>query len=179
MNSKWAWASLAVVLGVAAVYAGTVLATPSAGQTTSTVAHATVSDLDLNAHYMTTAIGGDGQPHPNGLWMAWIKTHGLSDIYVVDNVFAPNGGTSGWHTHLGPSLIFVKAGTVTNYTSDDPSCAPHVYTAGQSFVDPGGDDEHMIRNEDPAVSAETIAVQFLPQGVDRKIDEPAPPGCPT
>ena len=68
---------------------------------------------------------------------------------------------------------------MTNYTSDDPSCAPHVYTAGQSFVDPGGDDRHMIRNEDPSVPAETIAVQFLPQGVDRKIDEPAPPGCPT
>jgi hypothetical protein len=36
----------------------------------------------------------------------------------------------------------------------------------------------MIRNEDPSVTAETIAVQFLPQGVDRKIDKPAPAGCP-
>jgi hypothetical protein len=76
-------------------------------------------------------------------------------------------------------VIFVKAGTVTNYSSDEPGCAPQVYTAGQSFVDPGGDDEHMIRNEDPTVTAETIAVQFLPAGAARRIDEPAPAGCPT
>jgi hypothetical protein len=177
MKSRWTWAVLAAILGVT-VYVGNVLATPSAGQQTTILAKATVDDLDLNAHYMTTAVGRDGNPHPNGLWMAWINTHGLSDVYVVDNVFAANGGTSGWHTHLGPSLIFVKAGTVTNYTSDEPGCAPHVYTSGQSFVDAGGTDEHMIRNEDPSVPAETIAVQFLPQGVDRKIDKPAPDGCP-
>jgi hypothetical protein len=37
----------------------------------------------------------------------------------------------------------------------------------------------MIRNEDPAVTAEKIAVQFLPQGVDRKVDKPAPAGRPS
>ena len=78
----------------------------------------------------------------------------------------------------GASLIFVVAGTITNYSSDDPSCSPQVYTAGQSFVDPGGDDEHMLRNEDPSVVAETIAVQFLPQGATRRIEGPAPDGCP-
>jgi hypothetical protein len=36
----------------------------------------------------------------------------------------------------------------------------------------------MIRNEDPNVTAETIAVQFLPQGSTRRVDEPAPAGCP-
>ena len=61
MKSKWTWAVLAAALGVTAVYVGNVLATPSGGQTTSTVAHATVDDLDLNAHYMTTAVGGDGK----------------------------------------------------------------------------------------------------------------------
>ena len=75
-------------------------------------------------------------------------------------------------------MVFVVAGTVTNYLSDDPSCTPHVYTAGQSFVDPGGDDKHMLRNEDGSVTAETIAVQFLPQGATRRIDEPAPGDCP-
>jgi hypothetical protein len=177
MKSKWILPLVAAMLAVAA-YAGNVLATPSSGQGTTILAKATVDDLDLSGRALTTAVGRDGKPHPNGVWLAWIKTHGLSDLYVVDNTFAPNGGTSGWHSHLGPSLIFVRAGTVTNYSSDEPGCAPHVYTAGQSFVDPGGDDEHMIRNEDPSVTAETIAVQFLPQGVDRKIDKPAPDGCP-
>jgi quercetin dioxygenase-like cupin family protein len=177
MKSRWIPAVLVVVVGVAA-YVGNVLASPSAGQTTTILAKATVDDLDLRGQMLTTAVGRDGNPHPNGVWLAWIKTHGLSDLYVVDNKFAPNGGTSGWHSHPGPSVIFVTTGTVTNYSSDDPSCSPHVYTAGQSFVDPGGDDQHMLRNEDPSITAETIAVQFLPQGATRRIDVPVPDGCP-
>ena len=178
MKWKGILAVLVALAGVGA-YAGNVLATGSKGQTTNILAQATVDDLDLSGHQMTTEVGPDGRTRPNGIWLAWIKTHGSSDLYVVDNKFAPNGGTSGWHSHAGPSIIFVVAGTVTNYSTDEPGCAPQVYTVGQSFVDPGGDDEHMIRNEDPTVAAETIAVQFLPQGVDRKIDEPAPAGCPS
>jgi quercetin dioxygenase-like cupin family protein len=177
MKSKWILAMLIAMLALAA-YVGNGLATPSTGQTTTILAKATADDLDLRGLALTTAVGRDGKPHPNGVWLAWIKTHGLSDLYVVDNKFAPNGGTSGWHSHPGPSLIFVVAGTITNYSSDDPSCSPHVYTAGQSLVDPGGDDQHMLRNEDTSVTAETIAVQFLPQGATRRIDEPAPNGCP-
>jgi quercetin dioxygenase-like cupin family protein len=120
----------------------------------------------------------DGRVHPNGVWLAWVKTHGDSDLYVIDNKFAP-GGSSGWHSHPGPSLIFVVAGAMTNYSSDEPGCAPHTYTAGESLVDPGGDDSHMLRNEG-AVTAETIAVQFLPQGATRRNDvTPAPDGCPS
>ena len=176
---KWRWI-LALIAGVGcvAVVAGNVLATPSQGQTTTILAKATVDDLDLSGRATTTAVGRDGRLHPNGVWLAWIKTHGASDLYVVDNKFVPNGGTSGWHSHPGPSIVFVVAGTVTNYSSDDPSCEPHVYTAGQSFVDPGGDDMHMIRNEDPSVTAETIAVQFLPQGATRRNDAPIPSTCP-
>jgi hypothetical protein len=44
-------------------------------------------------------------------WKALLKTHGLSDVYVVDNKFPP-GATSGWHSHPGPSLILVVTGTV-------------------------------------------------------------------
>jgi quercetin dioxygenase-like cupin family protein len=134
-----------------------------------------VGDLDLSGHALVTTVGKDGQPHPSGVWLAWVKTHGLSDLYVVDNKFAP-GGTSGWHSHAGPSLIFVVSGSITNYVSDDPSCSPHVYGKGSSFVDSGGDDVHMLRNEGTDV-AETIAVQFIPQGVPRRTDEPEPSNC--
>ena len=61
--------------------------------------------------------------------------------------------------------------------SDDPSCMPHVYSAGSGFVDPGGDETHILRNEG-SVQAETIAVQFLPKDAVRRIDEPAPGNCP-
>ena len=111
-------------------------------------------------------------------WNAQLKTHGQSDVYVVDNKFAP-GGTSGWHSHPGPSLILVVAGTVTNYPGDDPSCTPQVYTKGDGFIDPGSGDAHMLRNETSA-PAETIAVQLLPKAAVRRIDVPvAPSGCPS
>lgn len=175
MKSKWLWALVVVVLGVA-VYAGNVLATPSAGLTTTILAKSTFDRLDLSGHALTTAVGQDGKTRPQ-LWLAWIKTLGLSDLYVVDNKLAP-GGTTGWHSHPGPSLVFVVAGSVTNYMSDDPGCAPHVYAAGSGFTDPGGNDVHMLRNEG-SVQAETIAVQFLPKDAVRRIDEPAPANCPS
>ena len=151
--------------------------TPSAGQTTTILAKATVDDLDLSGHMLTTEVGENGKPHPNGVWLAWIKTTALSDLYVVDNKFPPNGGTAGGHSHPGPSGLR-RPGTITNYRATTRAAA-RVYTAGQSFVDSGGDDEHMLRNEDPSVTAETIAVQFLPQGATRRIDEAAPDGCPS
>ena len=61
---------------------------------------------------------------------------------------------------------------------DDPTCTGHPYTAGQGFVDAGGNDIHMLRN-DGNVPAETIAVQLLPHGAQRKIDEPQPTNCPS
>jgi hypothetical protein len=75
-------------------------------------------------------------------------------------------------------LILVAAGTVTNYMGDDPACAPHVYSAGAGFIDPGGADVHMLRN-DTSAPAETIAVQLLPNGADRRIDAPDPGNCPS
>jgi quercetin dioxygenase-like cupin family protein len=108
-------------------------------------------------------------------WKARINTGGLSDVWVVDNKLAP-GGTTGWHSHPGPSLILVVAGTETNYTSDDPTCTGHAYTAGQGFTDPGGTDIHMLRNEGRS-PAETIAVQLFPKDAARRIDAPDPGHC--
>jgi quercetin dioxygenase-like cupin family protein len=162
---KWIWMFLVGVVGIA-LYAGNVLATPTSGVTTTILGKSTFNEIDLNAHTI-----------PANLWQARIKTQGLSDVYVVDNKFAV-GSTTGWHSHPGPSLVLVVAGTLTNYSSDDPSCAPHVYTAGQSFIDAGGGDTHMVRNEG-SVAAEDIAVQLLPKDSIRKTDAPAPAGCPS
>jgi predicted metal-dependent enzyme (double-stranded beta helix superfamily) len=112
----------------------------------------------------------------HNIWLSWQKTKGLSDLYVQSNVWAP-GGSTGWHTHPGHSLIIVTAGTVTAYEGNDPECKPSVYTQGMGFVDPGGDHVHLIRNEG-TVSASTIAVQLLPAGAQRRIDAPNPGNCP-
>lgn len=163
MKSKWFWALL-VALASVGVFAGVVLATPPEGVTTTTVARAPFDPLDLRGH-----------SHPGNAWRAKIKTKGVSDLYVIDNTISP-GGTTGWHSHRGPSLIFVIAGTVTNYVGDDESCTPQSYAAGQGFVDEGGDHVHMLRNNG-AVPARTIAVQFLPSGAARRIDAPDPGNC--
>jgi hypothetical protein len=161
MKSKLLWALLGI-LALVGVFAGTVLATPPSGQSTTTLARAPFEPLRLKA-----------ESDPANIWQAKFKTRGMSDFYVIDNTFAANGGTSGWHSHPGPSLIFVVSGTITNYMSDGHHCMQQDYTAGQGFVDEGGDMVHMIRNNGD-VAARTIAVQFLPAGATRRIDEPDP-----
>jgi quercetin dioxygenase-like cupin family protein len=162
---------LAAIAAIGALVAAAMVvvpatATPSKDVTTTILAKSLFDQIHLRAH-----------AHTADHWKAQVKTHGLSDVYVVDNKFAP-GGTSGWHSHPGPSLIPVVSGTVTNYEGDDPSCTPHTYTAGAGFVDPGGGHVHLLRNETGA-PAETIAVQLLPTGADRRIDvDPAPGNCP-
>jgi quercetin dioxygenase-like cupin family protein len=161
MKSKWLWALLGV-LAVVGVYAGTVLATPPSGQTTTTLARAPFEPFNLKAH-----------SDPANVWRAKLKTHGTSDLYVIDNTFAANGGTSGWHSHPGPSFVFVVSGTITNSMSDGDHCMQQDYSAGQGFVDEGGDHVHMIKNNG-SVAARTIAVQFLPAGAGRRIDADQP-----
>ena len=174
MKPRWIAALLVVVIGVG-VYVGNVLATPSSGQTTTILAKATVPDLDLSGHMATTVTGPNGNAHP-GVWLAKIMTHGLSDGYVVDNKFAANGGTSGWHSHPGPSLVVVKSGALTLYRADDPTCTPEVVAAGSGFVDNGGD-IHLVRNEG-TVDAVVYVTSIVPRGAARRIDEPQPSNCP-
>jgi hypothetical protein len=178
MRSKRWWA-LVGVLAAVSLYVGKVLATPQMGVTTNILAKTSFDPLNIKAR----AEDSDQPGHLDDDWQARIKTEGISDVYVVDNKFAaadPDGtvhGTTGWHRHPGPSLIHVVAGSVTNYSSDDPTCSPHTYTAGQGFID-SGTDAHILRNEG-TVQAETIAMQFLPQGAMRRIDvTPAPGHCP-
>ena len=90
MKSKWLWA-LVGLLAVAGVFAGIVLATPPSGQSTTTLARAPFDPLKIK-----------GKSDIPNIWRVKLKTHGASDFYVIDNTFAANGGTSGWHSHPGP-----------------------------------------------------------------------------
>lgn len=164
MKARWTLVAL-IGVGAVALSSGTVLATPpTPGVTTTILAKSAVDPLNIKAP------AGD-----DDAWSAKLKTHGVSDFYVVDNKFVP-GADTGWHSHPGPSLIFVVAGSVTNYESTRDGCTKHVYTQGSNFIDAGGLDEHILRNEG-AVPAETIAVQMLPQGAPRRIDKAAPVNC--
>lgn len=66
MKPTRVWALLAAALG-AGVYGATVLATPSRGSTTKTVAKSTFDDLDLRGQALTAPIGPNGKTHTNGV----------------------------------------------------------------------------------------------------------------
>jgi quercetin dioxygenase-like cupin family protein len=160
MQIRFVLALLIVVAGVAA-YGGTVLATPVNG-VTSTI----------------FAVGHFGEIKAKTLsssWQARIDTKGDSDLWVLENRIAL-GGSFGWHSHPGPSLVVVKSGALTLYRADDPTCTPEVIEAGSGFVDNGGD-VHLVRNEG-TVEAVVYVTSIVPRGANRRIDEPHPGNCP-
>jgi len=168
---------LAIAAAVAVVMssASSVSATPASGFTSTTIALGRFGDIDV-----TNSLFPDGffkSLRSGNFWISWQKTHGDSDLYVQSNVWQP-GGTTGWHTHPGHSLITVTAGAVTAYEGDDPACTPHIYTVGMGIVDPGHDHVHVLRNEG-AIEARTITVQLIPAGATRRVDVPTGPSqCP-
>jgi hypothetical protein len=167
MRRKLMWAVLLGAATVAAaLHTGKVVATPASGFTGTTLALGRFGEIDVFGQLI---------PHGPGVWLSMQKTKGLSDVYVQSNIWQP-GGTTGWHTHPGHSLIIVTSGTVTAYEGNDPTCTPTVYTQGMGFVDPGGDHVHLIRNEG-TVLASTIVTQLIPAGAVRRIDAADPGNC--
>jgi quercetin dioxygenase-like cupin family protein len=153
---------MAILAGIALLaIAATALATPSSGLTSTTIAQGSVAD-DINVNVKT------------GDWKVKIDTKGPSTLAVTENKVAP-GGHFGWHSHSGPSLVIVKAGTATEYHGDDPNCAPEVHLAGTAFVDPGGG-VHIVRNEG-SVELVVIVSRLVPAGVPPRTDEPDPGNC--
>ncbi len=169
----WKLAATTAILGTMA-YVAKIQATPASGFRGETLAVGHFGDIDVSNHLFLP--DGPGGSHVKDLWISFQKTKGPSDLYVQNNTWDP-GGTTGWHTHPGHSLIIVTAGTVTTYEGDDKGCSPHVYTAGMGFVDEGGDHVHVIRNED-AIEARTVAVQLIPGGAQRRADGAGNPNCP-
>jgi quercetin dioxygenase-like cupin family protein len=159
--------ALALVV-IAALTAVPTRATPACGLNTVILAleHYPSGSLDL----MCNEFDQHG-------WFLKTIIKGDSDVYIVKNTF-PSGANTGWHTHPGPSLVTVTAGTITAYEADAPNCTPTVYHAGDSFTDLGCGDVHLLRNEGP-VCAVTIAVQLIPAGQPRRIDAAQPANCPT
>ena len=153
-------------------------ATPSCGVTTSNLLYpGQPVDSAHAAHFPDGSLDLLCNEMQQYGWGIKTKVKGDSDVYIVQNTF-PVGAHSGWHTHPGPSLVTVTAGTITAYEADAPNCTPTVYHAGESFTDVGCGDVHLLRNEGP-VCAVTIAVQIIPAGQMRRLDQPQPANCPT
>jgi quercetin dioxygenase-like cupin family protein len=170
MRQKLIWLTLfgAALATVAFYHTGKLWATSANGFTSTTLYKGTFDPIDVLNHFPSLS-------NTDQVWVSVQKTNARSDLYVQQNTWQA-GGSTGWHSHPGHSLILVTEGTVTAYEGDDPQCTPHVYTPGMTFVDAGGQHVHIIRNEGQ-VEAQTIAVQTIPNGAPRRIDEPDPGNC--
>ena len=174
MRRKMCVVLLSTTVVVAALhFSGNVGATPAVGFAATTVISGTFGEVDI----FSRSIIPDSSENDRRtkVWLSQQKIKGPADLYVQSNVWQP-GGSTGWHTHPGHSLIIVTAGTVTEYEGPDLDCEPHVYTRDMAFVDPHGDHAHIIRNEGNVV-ARTIAVQLSPAGAIRRIDVADPGNC--
>jgi len=165
---------LTLVLGLAgvALYGGIAFATPPSGVTNppwSPVVGTFAGGFNANAKPAATNAGNTTDP-----WQIRITAKGWTDVHILENVIVP-GGTFGWHSHPGPSLVIVKSGTLSVYHT--PDCKPKDFGPlspnGNAFVDQGHD-LHMVRNNSTTDTADVYVVSFVPAGYGRRIDAPNP-----
>src|SRR6266478_3781228 len=111
-------------------------------------------------------------------WAIRLDTDQPIDVATQIVTFQP-GGFSGWHTHPGPVFFTVRTGTLTVYEGDDPTCTPHVFTAGTGAVEAATNNHiHMVRNETGSV-AEAVVTYLVPVGANPlRTDLPNPGNCP-
>src|SRR5690242_11195846 len=154
--------ALAATAGLIATFvmASQVEATPASGVTSTTLATGALPPVNVLVK--------------TGDWMTQLRTKEDSTVQVVENDVAP-GGTFGWHSHPGPSLIVVKSGTLTFYESGDPTCSPITHSAGDAFLDEGNH-THIGINRG-SVTAVVLVTRIIPLGAAPRIDEPEPANC--
>ena len=169
MKSKRLWALVVALVGVA-VYVGIALATPPSG-VSNPVWSPVIGRFDggIDAKAKTDIDPG----HATDFWKARIETKGATDVHILENIIHP-GGTFGWHSHPGPSLVVVRAGTLSVYHA--PDCTPEHFgpgsALGSTLIDQGHD-LHIVRNNG-TVDADVYVVSIVPAGFARRIDEPNP-----
>lgn len=159
MHKRFLLAIGAAALAVLAV-GGIVLATPASLVTNTPIAAGTLGPVNLNVK--------------TGDWKLDLRTKGDSNVIVTESRVAA-GGTFGWHSHPGPSLVVVKSGTLSFYRGDDPTCTAEIYQAGDVLIDPGNV-VHIGRNEG-SVDLVVITTRLVPAGAAARIDEPSPGNC--
>lgn len=167
----WLVSAFALVfVGVTMLIVLPARATSQAGVSSVTIAHGTFEEIDIFAKT-------DIDPaNPTDYWKAMINTKGATHMYVLQNTVAP-GGSFGWHSHTGPSLIIVTSGVATEYEGNDSNCTPRVHPTGSTFVDSGETTGHLVRNEG-SVNLVVTVVRFVPEGAVQRLDLPNPGYCP-
>jgi quercetin dioxygenase-like cupin family protein len=165
-KTKRRLAFLILVAAVSSVLAGATLATPPSGIVSSTVlARAGFADpVDIKFKV-------------RGQHQEVIHVRNAQETVVQQIVIGP-GGHTGWHSHPGPVVVLVKAGALTLYSSEDPTCTGRTYSAGQAFIDSGQGHVHIARNLSQSENIELWVTYFdVPPGGPFRIDAPDPGNC--
>ena len=147
------------LLGVAA-FAAVTMASPPSGVTPTVLARGTYNTFHVNSESKAVHFQAESE--------------GRLDLVIRKHDYLPHSST-GWHAHPGPVFITVTQGQLTFYEYDDPTCTPHVVSAGQGYVDSGHG--HIGRNETDQ-PAQDISVIVAPVGGAFRSELPAPgPHC--
>ncbi|MGH2488583.1 MAG: cupin domain-containing protein [Candidatus Limnocylindria bacterium] len=159
---------LIVLAGLLAAAVGTALGTGSSGVSAETARGELVDrPLDVSMEFE------DGSKSEVEL-----KTKGRIEV-AVQRIVAVPGGTFGWHSHPGPTLVTVLRGTLTLYHAEDCTDGTD-YGPGTSFSNLPHE-IHLARNEGPDELV-IYASYFVPvrtPAVALRIDQPSPgPECP-
>ena len=153
-----------VVLGVGLI--GTALATPVISATAETARGPLVDrPLDVNWKFAPGV-------------SVKLQTKGQIEVAYQRITIAP-GGTLGWHSHPGPTVVTVFRGTLSFYHAED--CTHEIeYGMGTSFSNLP-DEIHLARNEgtEDVVVFASYYVPLNTPPVALRIDQPSPgPACP-
>jgi quercetin dioxygenase-like cupin family protein len=104
-----------------------------------------------------------------------IETNGPKEMLVTSIAVDP-GGSFGWHSHPGPVLVSVAAGTLALFHAHGGHCVRETIQAGQGFIEDGRD-IHLARNEG-SVPVQIYATFLARPGTTAFLkDEPAPSVC--
>jgi quercetin dioxygenase-like cupin family protein len=146
------------------VYAGAALGTPPSGIVSGPILARGdfVEDVDVKIKF-----DRDGRTVVSNAPSA-------GEIVVQEITIGP-GGTTGWHSHPGPVVVVVKAGTLTYVRPAGGECIATPYSAGTAFVDPGQGHAHTAFNLG-AENLVLIATYFdVPVGGSPRLDVPVVP----
>lgn len=165
---KWTFGVLAI--SIIAGYAVKTWANPATGVTATLIGRGTYKKFQIVAKPDNPAPDAANQP----IFEYAAQAQPAIDVIVQTHDYLPNSST-GWHTHPGPVYITVTKGALAFYEVDDPTCTPHVVTAGEGYLDTGHG--HIGRNQ-TGNPAQDVTVAIAPVGGAFRSELPAPgPYC--
>jgi len=155
MKLKLTSAGILVAVAIGTLAIRVARATPAQGVTATLVAGPVSLD---EANVKSNEDGLRIKIQTKGDWISRIMRYSV----------AP-GGTFGWHSHPGPCILMVTAGTLTSHEADGTT---EVYPQGTGFVHAAGE-VHTAGNEGNT-PLELFVMFITPEGENPRIDEPQP-----